>query len=82
MAFSFFIQGKNGAREAKLFLWVHSFLLEKKESGGLDDTFGGGSMLTETLAASIVTSVKPQNTSFFQTPNHKNKENELELLPH
>lgn len=54
---------------------VHSFVLEKKESGGLDDKFGGGNVITETLAATGVTSVKLQNAAilfffFFKLPNN------------
>lgn len=47
------------------FLRVHSFVLEKKESGGLDDKFGGGNVITETLAASVVTSAMLQSTAIF-----------------
>lgn len=51
------------------FLCVHSFVLGKKESEGFDDKFGGGNVITETLAASVVTCTKLQNTAIlFQAP--------------
>lgn len=34
---------------------------KRKKSGGLDDKFGGGNVITETQAASVVTSAKLQN---------------------
>lgn len=72
----FLLEGTNGVTVVQKWssrsksLWVHLFVLEKKESRGVDDKFGGGNVITETLAASVVTSAKLQNTDIlFQTPN-------------
>lgn len=45
-------------------LRVHSFVLGEKVVG-LDDKFGGGNVITETLAAAVVTSAMPQNIASF-----------------
>ena len=37
-----------------------------KESGGLDDKFGGGNVITETLAGAVVTSAMLSFPSSFQ----------------
>lgn len=42
---------------------MHFSELEKNESGGLDDTFGGGNVIIETLAALVVLSAKPPTTN-------------------
>lgn len=63
-------------------LRVHSFVLGEKVVG-LDDKFGGGNVITETLAAAVVTSAMPQNIASF--PNFiqvvgEMEEKELQLL--
>ena len=72
------LEGANGVtivqkwslRSRSRFLRVHLFVLEKKESGGLDDKFGGGNVITETLAASVVISAELQNADIlFQAPD-------------
>lgn len=49
---------------------MHVFVLEKNKSGGLEDKFGGGNMIIEALALSVVSSAKPPSTGIpFQMAN-------------